>query len=75
MELEDLLQVNSQIFKEQGKALNENAKKDVKCLVVASPANTNALILQSFAPNIIPENISSLSRLSQNRAVGLLKLF
>ena len=73
MEIEDLLQVNGQIFKDQGRALHENAKKDVKCLVVTSPANTNALILQKYAPDISPENISSLSRLNQNRAVGLVK--
>jgi len=74
MELHDLLQVNGQIFKEQGSALNENAKKDCKCVVVANPANTNTLILQQAAPNIPAENFTSLTRLDQNRAVSQLAL-
>jgi len=74
MELSDLLQVNGQIFKEQGIALYENAKKDVKCLVVANPANTNCAILRHYANDMPEENFTSLSRLDQNRAVAQLAL-
>ena len=48
MERRDLLQVNGKIFTEQGRALAEVAKKDVKVLVVGNPANTNALIALSL---------------------------
>jgi len=44
MERGDLLKENAKIFIEQGKALNANAKRSVKVLVVGNPANTNALI-------------------------------
>lgn len=74
MRLEDLLQVNGQIFVDQAIALNDSAKPDVKCVVVTSPANTNALILKNYATRIPPENFTSLSRLAQNRATGLLAI-
>ena len=38
--------------------------------MVANPANTNALILKEFAPSIPEENITSLTRLDHNRALG-----
>ncbi|MFP4262078.1 MAG: lactate/malate family dehydrogenase, partial [Halomonas sp.] len=44
MERKDLLEANAAIFSAQGKALNDNASRDVKVLVVGNPANTNALI-------------------------------
>ena len=54
----------------QGKAL-ESAKADVKCVIVANPANTNTYILSQFASNKIKkENITCLSRLDHNRAIG-----
>ncbi|KAI3696455.1 hypothetical protein L1987_79471 [Smallanthus sonchifolius] len=37
-------------------------------LVIANPANTNALILKEFAPLIPEDNITSLSRLDHNHA-------
>ena len=46
MERKDLLEANAQIFSVQGKALNENASKDIRVLVVGNPANTNCLIAQ-----------------------------
>jgi malate dehydrogenase len=70
MERKDLLKMNGSIFNDQGAALNEVAKKTVKCLVVANPANTNCLILQKHAPTIPKENFSCLTRLDQNRAVA-----
>ena len=39
-------------------------------LVVANPANTNALILKEFAPSIPAKNITCLTRLDHNRALG-----
>ena len=54
---------------EQAKALAA-AKPDVRCVVVANPANTNAHILSHFAPTIKKENITCLSRLDHNRAIG-----
>lgn len=38
--------------------------------MVANPANTNALILKEFAPSIPEENITCLTRLDHNRALG-----
>jgi len=70
MERKDLLKMNGSIFNDQGAALNEVAKKTVKCLVVANPANTNCFILQKHAPTIPKENFSCLTRLDQNRAVA-----
>lgn len=69
MERKDLLQINKKIFVEQGKALS-GAKKDVKCLVIANPANTNTYILNHFSEGVDPKNITCLSRLDHNRALG-----
>lgn len=68
MERKDLLKANAGIFKEQGRALNEYAARDVKVVVVGNPANTNALIAQHCAPNLPKENFSALTRLDHNRA-------
>ena len=38
--------------------------------MVANPANTNALILKENAPSIPAENITCLTRLDHNRALG-----
>lgn len=37
---------------------------------MANPANTNALILKEFAPSIPEKNITCLTRLDHNRALG-----
>lgn len=68
MERSDLLKANAGIFQEQGKALDQFAKKTVKVLVVGNPANTNCLIAATCAPSIPKENFSCLTRLDQNRA-------
>jgi len=39
---------------------------------VANPANTNALILKEFAPSIPEKNITCMTRLDHNRALGLI---
>jgi malate dehydrogenase len=68
MERNDLLEANAAIFSVQGKALNEHASRDVKVLVVGNPANTNALIAQSNAPDLKPGNFTAMTRLDHNRA-------
>jgi len=74
MERKDLLAANVKIFKVQGEALDQFAKKTVKVLVVGNPANTNALICSYYAPSIPKENFSAMTRLDQNRAKAQLKL-
>lgn len=68
MERKDLLSANVKIFKVQGEALNNFARKDVKVLVVGNPANTNALVCSHYAPSIPKENFTAMTRLDQNRA-------
>lgn len=68
MERKDLLKANVKIFKQQGEALDQFAKKSVKVLVVGNPANTNAYIAKKYAPSISPQNFTCLTRLDQNRA-------
>ncbi len=72
MERGDLLEANGGIFKPQGRALNEHAADDVRVLVTGNPANTNALIAMSNAPDIAPERFSALTRLDHNRALAQL---
>src|SRR5213080_4300269 len=72
MERADLLEANGQIFKPQGEALNAGAADDVRILVVGNPANTNALIAMSNAPDIPKERFTAMTRLDENRAVAQL---
>jgi malate dehydrogenase len=72
MERADLLEANGAIFKPQGQALNDNAGDDVRILVVGNPANTNALIARSNAPDIPADRFTAMTRLDQNRAVAQL---
>jgi len=64
----DLLAKNAPIFKSMGEALEKNAKKTVKVVVVANPANTNCLICATNAPSIPKKNFCALTRLDYNRA-------
>jgi malate dehydrogenase len=68
MERKDLLEANAAIFSVQGKAINNNANKDIRVLVVGNPANTNALITQRNAPDINPRHFTAMTRLDHNRA-------
>jgi malate dehydrogenase len=61
---------NVSIYKSQAAALEKHAAANCKVLVIANPANTNALILKEFAPSIPEKNISALTRLDHNRALG-----
>jgi malate dehydrogenase len=72
MERSDLLEANGAIFTAQGRALSSVAADDVRVLVTGNPANTNALIARSNAPDIPAERFSALTRLDHNRAISQL---
>ena len=72
MERKDLLEANAQIFSVQGKAINDHASRDIRVLVVGNPANTNALIASSNAPDIDARNFTAMTRLDHNRATAQL---
>lgn len=69
MERKDLLKINGKIFKEQGEALAAVANPNVKCVVIANPANTNCLLLSTYAEKLNKKNFSCLTRLDHNRAL------
>lgn len=68
MERSDLLKINGAIFKTQGRAINENAAKDVGIFVVGNPCNTNALIAMHHAPDVPKDRFYAMTMLDQNRA-------
>lgn len=72
MERKDLLLENAKIFAAQGRSINDNASGDVRVLVVGNPANTNALIACSNAPDLSPRQFSAMTRLDHNRTKGQL---
>jgi malate dehydrogenase len=72
MERGDLLSANGGIFKPQGEAINAGAAEDVRILVVGNPANTNALIAKSHAPDIPADRFTAMMRLDHNRAISQL---
>ena len=72
MERADLLEANGGIFKPQGEAINAGAASDIKVLVVGNPANTNALIAMSHAPDVPNERFTAMTRLDHNRAIAQL---
>lgn len=72
MERADLLSANGGIFSVQGRALNAGAADDLKVVVVGNPANTNALIAASHAPDIPSSRFTAMTRLDHDRAVAQL---
>ena len=75
MERADLLTANGAIFTVQGKSIAENAKENVKVLVVGNPCNTNALIAAAAAKKVgrtNPRNYHGMLRLDHNRAASQL---
>ncbi len=72
MERGDLLEANGGIFAPQGAALNKVAADDVHVTITGNPANTNALIAMSNAPDIPKKQFSALTRLDHNRAISQL---
>jgi malate dehydrogenase len=74
MERGDLLEANGGIFKPQGEAINAGAADDIRVLVVGNPANTNALIARTHAPDVPADRFTAMTRLDHNRAVGQLAI-
>jgi len=72
MERKDLLGVNGAIFGPQGQAINAQASRDVRVLVVGNPANTNALIAAANAPDLDRRQFTAMTRLDHNRSLSLL---
>jgi malate dehydrogenase len=70
MERGDLLSANGGIFKPQGEAINAGAADDIRVLVVGNPANTNALIAASHAPDVPKSRFTAMTRLDHNRAIA-----
>jgi hypothetical protein len=72
MERSDLLNANGPIFTDQGAAINASAASDMKVLVVGNPANTNAFVAMSNAPDVPAERFTAMTRLDHNRAIAQL---
>lgn len=68
MERADLLKINGGIFTGQGKAINDNAAKDVRVFVVGNPCNTNCLIAMNAAKDIPNDRFFAMTSLDENRA-------
>uniref|UniRef100_T1GSB8 Malate dehydrogenase, cytoplasmic n=1 Tax=Megaselia scalaris TaxID=36166 RepID=T1GSB8_MEGSC len=67
MECNDQVFNNFNFFKEQGKALEKCANKNVRVLVADNPF-AMAMVCSCYAPSIPKTNFTALSRLDQNRA-------
>jgi malate dehydrogenase len=68
MERKDLLGINGKIFIGQGQAIEKNAAKDVRILVIGNPCNTNCLIAMHNAKSIPRDRWFAMTRLDENRA-------
>lgn len=68
MERKDLLGINGKIFIGQGQAIEKNAAKDVRILVIGNPCNTNCLIAMNNAKSIPGDRWFAMTRLDENRA-------
>ncbi len=68
LERKDLLGINGKIFIGQGQAIEKNAAKDVRILVIGNPCNTNCLIAMNNAPDVPRERWHAMTRLDENRA-------
>jgi len=68
MERKDLLGINGKIFIGQGQALQKNAAKDIRILVIGNPCNTNCFIAMNNAPQIPRDRFFAMTRLDENRA-------
>jgi malate dehydrogenase len=73
MERADLLEANAGVFREQGTAINKNADlENFRAVVVGNPANTNAYILNAYAPDLDPSRVTAMTRLDHNRGLAQL---
>src|SRR2546426_1013062 len=68
MERKDLLGINGKIFIGQGRAIQQNAARDVRILVVGNPCYTNCLIAMNNAPDVPRDRWHAMTRLDENRA-------
>jgi len=68
MERSDLLKINGKIFTTQGRAINDNAAKDVRVFVVGNPCNTNCLIAMNNAKDIPRDRFYAMTTLDELRA-------
>lgn len=68
MERKDLLGINGKIFIGQGQAIQRNAAREVRILVVGNPCNTNCLIAMNNARDISRDRFFAMTRLDENRA-------
>lgn len=68
MERKDLLGINGKIFVGQGQAIQKNAARNIRTLVVGNPCNTNCLIAMSNAPEVPRDRWFAMTRLDENRA-------
>jgi malate dehydrogenase len=68
MERKDLLGINGKIFVGKGQAIQKNAARNIRTLVVGNPCNTNCLIAMSNAPEIPRDRWFAMTRLDENRA-------
>jgi malate dehydrogenase len=68
MERKDLLGINGKIFIGQGQAIEKNAAKNVRILVIGNPCNTNCLIAMNNAKSISRDRWFAMTRLDENRA-------
>ncbi|MGH8094805.1 MAG: malate dehydrogenase [Chthoniobacterales bacterium] len=67
MERGDLLGINGKIFIGQGKAIEKNAARDIRTLVVGNPCNTNCLIAMNNAKSVPNDRWFAMTRLDENR--------
>src|SRR5690242_6976035 len=72
MERKDLLAENAKIFIDQGRALNESARRGVRALGLGNPASTNRGWAMKQAPRLSPLSWTATMRLDRNRAVSQL---
>jgi len=68
MERSDLLQINGNVFVEQGRAINNYASSDVRVFVVGNPCNTNCLIAKHHAPDVPASRFFAMTALDELRA-------
>lgn len=68
MQRSDLIKINAEIFKIQGRAINDFADPEVRVLVVGNPCNTNCLVAMHNAPEVPNHHFYALTMLDENRA-------
>lgn len=68
MERSDLLKINGAIFTEQGRAINDYARDNVRVFVVGNPCNTNCLIAKHHAKDIPADRFYAMTTLDELRA-------